>query len=115
MLLPEKADPNSVLNFYKTLLSLRHTNKALLDGDYVALNENDPNVFTYMRRYKNEAVLVVLNMSDSPQKVHLDASSQGFSTKQAKTLLASNKAGATQSLSGIELAPWTVYVGELTK
>jgi len=111
----EKADPNSVLSFYKTVLALRHTNKALLDGDYVALNESDANVYTYLRRYKNEAVLVVMNMSDSPQTVSLDASSQGFSGKQAKTLVATNKAGATQSLSGIELAPWTVYVGELTK
>ena len=57
----------------------------------------------------------MLNMSDSPQKVSLDASSQGFSAKQAKTLVATNKSGGTQSLSGIELAPWTVYVGELTK
>jgi len=111
----EKADPNSVLSFYKTVLALRHTNKALLDGDYVALNESDANVYTYLRRYKDEAVLVVMNMSDSPQTVSLDASSQGFSGKQAKTLVATNKAGATQSLSGIELAPWTVYVGELTK
>ena len=58
---------------------------------------------------------MVLNMSDSPQKVNLDASSQGFSTKQAKTLVATNKSGAMQSLAGIELAPWSVYVGELTK
>ena len=115
MLPLREADPNSILNFYKTLLALRHTNKALLDGDYVALNENDTNVYTYLRRYKNQAVLVVLNMSDSPQKVSLDASSQGFATKQAKTLLATNKAGATQTLAGVELAPWTVYVGELTK
>ena len=69
---PKRTDPNSVLSFYKTLLTLRHTNKALLDGDYVALNENDPNVYTYLRRYKDQAVLVVLNMSDSPQKVSLD-------------------------------------------
>jgi glycosidase len=97
------------------VLTLRHTNKALLDGDYVALNENDPNVYTYLRRYKNQAVLVVLNMSDSPQKVSLDVSSQGFGAKQAKTLVSTNKSGATQSLSSVELPPWTVYVGELAK
>ena len=111
----EKADPNSILNFYKNLLALRHTNKALLDGDYIALNENDTNVYTYLRRYKDQAVLVVLNMSDSPQKVSLDTSSQGFGAKQAKTLLTTTKAGATQSLASVELGPWTVYVGELTK
>ena len=42
----EKADPDSILNFYKNLLAIRHTNKALLDGDYVALNQGTP---TYTR------------------------------------------------------------------
>jgi hypothetical protein len=58
----EQADPNSILVFYQRLLKLRHTNAALLDGDYVALNESDPNVMSYLRRYKDQAVLVVLNM-----------------------------------------------------
>ena len=52
----EQKDPNSVLVFYQNVLKLRHTNPALLDGDYVALNENDPNVMSYLRRYKDRAV-----------------------------------------------------------
>jgi hypothetical protein len=38
----EKKDANSILSYYYQLLSMRHTNKALLDGKYVALNEDDP-------------------------------------------------------------------------
>ncbi|HYV74721.1 MAG TPA: alpha-glucosidase [Candidatus Binatia bacterium] len=111
----EKADPNSILNFYRNVLTLRHTNKALLDGDYVAINPNDSNVFSYLRRYKNEAVLVVLNMSPNPQTISFDLSKQGFPAKQAKTLLATNKAAGTQELSSVLLEPYTVYIGELTK
>jgi len=111
----EKADPNSVLNFYKNVLALRHTNKALLDGDYVAVNPSDSNVFSYLRRYKNEAVLVVLNMSPNAQTVSFDLSKQGFAAKQAKTLLATNKADGTQELSSVALEPYTVFIGELTK
>jgi len=111
----EKADPNSILNFYKNLLAMRHTNPALLDGDYVALNESDSNVYSYLRRYKNQAVLVVLNMSEAPQTASFDLSAQGFSAKQAKTLLTTTKAGATQALSGISLPPYTVYIGEVAK
>src|SRR5499427_142397 len=83
----EKADPNSILNFYKKLLAMRHSNPALLEGDYVAVNTNDSNVYSYLRRYKGQAVLVVLNMSPAPQKVSFDLSQQGFNTKEAKTLL----------------------------
>jgi alpha-glucosidase len=87
----------------------------LLDGDYVAINPNDSNVFSYLRRYKNEAVLVVLNMSPNPQTISFDLSKQGFPAKQAKTLLATNKAAGTQELSSVLLEPYTVYIGELTK
>jgi alpha-glucosidase len=111
----EKSDPNSILIFYKNLLALRHTNKALLDGDYVALNQNDANVYSYLRRYKGQAVLVVLNMSENPQNVSFNLSKQGFSTGEAKTLLSTINGGATQKLSGISLPPYTVYIGEVTK
>ena len=111
----EKADPNSILNFYKNLLAMRHSDPALLDGDYVAVNESDANVYSYLRRYKNRAVLVVLNMSESSQTVSVDLTAQGFGAKQAKTLLTTAKAGDTQALGGISLAPYTVYIGEVTK
>jgi alpha-glucosidase len=111
----EKKDPNSILNFYKMLLSLRHTNPALLDGDYVALNQDDANVYSYLRRYKGQAVLVVLNMSETPQKVSFDLSKQGFSKGEARTLLSTINGGAAQKLSGISLPPYTVYIGEVTK
>jgi len=111
----EKKDPNSILNFYKNLLALRHTNPALLDGDYVAVNQNDPNVYSYLRRYKGQAVLVVLNMSGIPQNVSFDLAKQGFSNGEAKTLLSTINGGETQKLSGISLPPYTVYIGEVTK
>jgi len=61
----QKKDPNSILNYYRLLLSLRHTNAALLEGKYIALNEDDPNVLAYARIYQTKTVLVVLNMSDT--------------------------------------------------
>ena len=111
----EKKDPNSILNFYKNLMALRHTNPALLEGDYVAVNQDDPNVYSYLRRYKDQAVLVVLNMSENPQNVSFDLAKQGFKTGEAKTLLSTINGGATQNLSGISLPPYTVYIGEVTK
>jgi alpha-glucosidase len=111
----EQKDPNSILNFYKNLLALRHTNKALLDGDYVALNQDDPNVYSYLRSYKGQAVLVVLNMSENPQNVSFNLSKQGFSAGEAKTLLSTINGDASQKLSGISLPPYTVFIGEVTK
>ena len=112
----ELKDPSSVLNVYKSLLALRRQNRALLDGDYVALNQNDPKVLSYLRRYKNEAVLVVLNMSSQQQQVSFDLGPQGFTGQTAHTLFSTagvkSKAG---SLSQLSLQPFAVYIGEVSK
>ena len=74
------------------MLKLRHTNRALLDGNYTAVNESDANVLSYLRVYKDQGVAVALNMSDTPQKVNLELKHNGFSS--AKSLLATGKSAA---------------------
>lgn len=109
----EQKDPGSILNFYKHLIALRKTNAALLEGDWVALNPDDPNVLSYLRRYKDEAVIVVLNMSPSGQKVKFDLSKQGFKDVRLKTLLTSQAGG--QTLQDVQLSDYAVYIGEVVK
>jgi alpha-glucosidase len=112
----EQKNPYSILVFYQNLLKLRHTNHALLEGDYVALNEDDPNVLSYLRRYKGQAVLVVINMSSQQQKASFDLAAQGFSATDAKTLLTTMSSIKAQTmLSEMTLAPFSVYIGEVTK
>jgi len=107
----ESSDPESILNFYKHLLSLRHKEKALLYGDYLALNPDDPNVLSYLRRYRDETILVVLNFSSSPQTVTFDLSSQGLASAKGKTLLTSDPAKpAGSSLRSLSLAPYSAYI-----
>ena len=109
----ESKDPNSILNFYKRVLALRHTNPALLDGKYIALNENDDNVLSYLRAYKNQGVLVALNMSGTPQKLKFDLSSQGFTNTNYKTLLATPDAASAGG--EVSLPPFGVFIGEVSK
>ncbi len=112
----ELKDPSSILNVYRSLLALRHQNQALLDGDDVAFNENDPNVLSYLRRYKNQAVLVVLNMSSRPQQVSFDLAPQGFNGKTAHTLLTTMATGSKAgSVSHLSLEPFSVYIGAVSK
>jgi alpha-glucosidase len=112
----ELKDPSSILQVYRRLLALRHQNRALLDGDYAPLNENDANVLSYLRRYKNEAVLVVLNMSSQPQEVSFDLAPQGFNVKSARTLLTTMAPGSKAgSLSHLSLEPFSVYIAAVSK
>jgi alpha-glucosidase len=112
----ELKDPNSVLQFYKHVLALRHQNRALLDGDYVALNENDPNVISYLRQYKDQTVLVAINMSGSEQQVSFDLQPQGFAAAKATTLVSTDGSQAQEiALGEVKLKPFQVYIGSLAK
>jgi hypothetical protein len=71
---------------------------------------------SYVRRYKDEAVLVVLNMSGQPQMVHFDLAPQGLASSQARTLLTTMpEMQGSATLSDMSLAPFSVYIGEVTK
>lgn len=109
----ELKDSESILEFYKKALALRHQNRALLDGQYTPLNESDTNVLSYLRKYKDEAVLVVLNMSSEPQKASFNLDSQGFSVN-AKTLLSTNSSETVSNISQVSLEPFGVYIAQLS-
>jgi alpha-glucosidase len=111
----ELAEPASVLQFYRHLLALRHQEHALLYGDYVALNQDNPNVLSYLRRYKDEAVLVVLNMSVAAQQVSFNLSDQGFLTAKATTLLTTSAGAPSGQLDQVALDPFAVYIARVTR
>jgi alpha-glucosidase len=111
----ESENPDSVLNLYRKVLKLRHTNEALIEGKYTALNQDDPNVMSYLRTYKGKAVLVALNMSAAPQKMHFNLSPQGFGSVDApstlKLLIASPSASARAN--EVSLEPFGLLIAEV--
>ena len=58
----QTCDPNSILNYYKKLIRLRHSLPALIQGQLTLLGE-EPSVLAYSRSHKNQQVIVLLNMS----------------------------------------------------
>ena len=111
----EAKDPNSILSFYRQLLALRRKEPALLDGDYIALNPDDPYVFTYLRRYKDEAILVVLNMSALEQKVRFDLSPLGFASPKLSVLLASLHKPLQGMSDELPMEPYTAFIAKIAK
>jgi len=109
----ESKDANSVLSMYKTVLALRHTNEALIEGRYTALNQDDANVMSYLRSYKGKAVLVALNMSARPQKASFNLAAQGFPSASLKSLVATPQASAKGA--EVSLEPFGVFIAEVVK
>jgi len=111
----EMKDENSVLSFYRQLLALRHKEPALLDGYYTSINEDDPNVLAYLRRYKDEAFLVLVNMSSAEQKMRLDLSPLGFASPKLSIALTSFHKPLTGVSGSLPMEPYSVLVAKITK
>lgn len=59
----QKADSQSLFHHYRTLLSLRKNHLALSQGTVENIICNDPSVFIFTRKYKQQQVLVMHNLS----------------------------------------------------
>jgi alpha-glucosidase len=111
----EQKDQNSVLSFYRQLLALRHKEAALLDGSYIPVNEDDPDVLAYIRRYKDEVILVALNMSASDQKVKLDLSPLGFTSPKLTVLLTSFHNPLASMGDQLPMEPYSAFIARISK
>jgi alpha-glucosidase len=110
----ESKDTNSILSVYRQLLTMRHKEPALQNGTYIPLNEDDPNVLSYLRKDKDEAIMVLLNMSNAPQQARFNLESAGFTSPKLSVLLTTFQppSGASDTLT---LAPFGVMIAKVTK
>ena len=110
----QEKNPDSILNFYKQLISLRRSQPALRDGSYDSLNRQDDQVLSYLRKDPNsgEAVLVVLNMSSQPKTVSYDLKSQGMNAAIVKPLLSNPRESVlSMPLNAVHVAPFETFIG----
>jgi hypothetical protein len=73
-------------------------------------------VLSYLRKTKNDAVLVAINMSADPQTLKFNLSKQRLSAKSAKTLLTTQSSlQNNSSVAQLSLEPFAVYIAALQK
>ena len=64
-----KKRPDSLLNFYKKLIAFRKESKALIFGSFHLYYKRNKRLFIYEKRYENDRVFVVINLSEKPTKL----------------------------------------------
>jgi alpha-glucosidase len=112
----EHRNPESILNFYKRLISLRRLRPALRIGSYVALNPDDENVFSYLRKSPDNrhAIVVAINMTPSARSVSFDLEAMGYPGASLESLLASPSRTLGAELPGqIQLTPYGIFIAEI--
>lgn len=81
----QKNDPDSILNFYRTLILLRKKYKAISLGATIPLAENHKSVYMYKRVYENQELLVINNFYGEKTEIDLD-----FDTAEYTNILSNN-------------------------
>jgi len=111
----ELADPNSMLNWHKKLIAMRRELPALRDGGMVMVDTTNASVLSYVRTAPGvgHPVVVALNMTAQPQKIALDLSPAGISSKAVKTLLTNDSSLQGVTTTSITLPAFGSWVGEV--
>ncbi|MCX8020154.1 MAG: alpha-glucosidase [Chitinophagaceae bacterium] len=60
----QEQDSSSVLNYFRRLIKYRKNNKILIYGSFRLVDEQNPDVFAYVRETKEKKILVALNFKN---------------------------------------------------
>ena len=92
--------------FCKNLCAIRHAERALTHGAVVWLDNDQPDsVLSFLRRLGDQQILTVVNLSDKPLQVSVEAAATVF-----KPLLTEGVTGDAQS--GFALSAYGYWVGK---
>ena len=86
----EVADPDSVFNYYRKLIALRHSRDVIVYGEFVPLMEDDPCVYAYKRVLDGQTLTVMCNWTDRVVPCALSDDANG---EELISNYASHKAG----------------------
>jgi glycosidase len=114
------ASGSSLLNWYRQLIALAHSNRTISSGAITILDHDDQNVLAWIRRPASVStatppVIVIENLSAQPVTVSLKADIQRLHLRGSflRTVLRSDNAMGAMHLDGMTLQPYQVFIGEL--
>ncbi len=96
---------SEMFTYYKKLISMRHQNTPLRVGSIeTVLEDNDRQLYGFLRIYDGEQILILLNNSASTEVVEISVDWPGVS--QAVDLLSEKKYGIEQGVLNLTLDPF---------
>ena len=95
-------DPGSLLNLYRALIQCHQSTPALIVGDYLPVESGSENIYAYLRRTRDDCLLIVLNFADQILVPNLSAVN-----RSGEVLLSTHpdRAG-TANLAALEVHPY---------
>jgi alpha-glucosidase len=111
----EEKDPDSLLNWFKALTTLRKTVPSMgVAGAETLIDNDNTKVLSWLRKAPGEATVVIAaNFTANPQTVSLAGADDGMMAAHLETLLKSPGGKDPTTADRIELQPFGVYIGQV--
>ena len=102
----EENDPDSILNFYRKLFSVRQADKLYIYGDYKEYYPKSRKLYCYERSYKGRKALVMVSFSTKDQTFNAP---EGFDLTKGELVLC-NYDDASATADSCTLRPYEARV-----
>jgi oligo-1,6-glucosidase len=96
-----------VFHHYRRLIELRHTEPAVVHGDFHMLLADHNQVYAFTRRYGSTELLVLANFSREAVAIEVPEADRW---KGTELVLANYPTDATEDFQHITLRPWEARV-----
>ncbi|HSJ90352.1 MAG TPA: alpha-glucosidase [Anaerolineales bacterium] len=109
----QERNPASLLNYYRLLLKVRKQTPALIEGQYIPLDNTSTEYFAFLRKSDEQTVLVILNFSEQALDLDFSRTSEiegrnlGILFSSAERLL------TTKPPRGLTVSPFEVLIAEV--
>jgi glycosidase len=117
----ETNDPDSLLSYYRNLITIRNQHPALRYGSISSVSTNNPGVYAALRVSDSETILILVNLTKNPinnYALSLQTASLPDGSYQLDSILGAGM-GASLGISGgvfnnsqplAELSPYSTYI-----
>ncbi|MCX7694477.1 MAG: alpha-glucosidase [Caloramator sp.] len=99
-------DENSILNYYRRLIEIRKNNLTLVYGDFIEINREHEEIYSYIRKGEDDAFLVVVNFFGGTPEFKLP---EDVKIREAELIL-SNYNCDDENIDNIILRPYEARI-----
>lgn len=68
----QKHEEDSILNFYKKIITIKKQTEELIYGDYELLMEDSESIYAYTRSYEGKSYLIICNLSQDHSELQIE-------------------------------------------
>ncbi len=111
----QEHNPSSLLNYYKRLLQVRKDSPALIEGEYIPVNNTAKDYFSFLRQSQEQTVLVVLNFSEKKPDLDFSRTKEIRSHNLSILFSSAERSLSTKPPRGLVINPFEVFIAEVQK